>query len=37
VRVGPELHRNAALYASEHNQSLNAFIAEAIKTQLQQQ
>ncbi len=37
VRVGPELHRNAALYAAEHNQSLNAFIAEAIKTKIQQQ
>lgn len=34
VRIRPELHRNAALYASMHNQSLNSFIAEAIESRL---
>lgn len=37
IRIRPELHRNAALYASAHNQSLNAFIAEAIESRLRHQ
>lgn len=31
VRIKPELHRVAATYASLNNQSLNAFIADAIE------
>ena len=30
VRIGPELHRNIAVYAIEHGKSLNAVIEEAI-------
>lgn len=30
VRISPELHRNIALYAVEHDESLNAAVEEAI-------
>ncbi len=30
VRITSELHRNIAIYASEHNKSLNAAVEEAI-------
>lgn len=30
VRIGPELHRNIAVYAIEHGKSLNAAVEEAI-------
>ena len=30
VRITPELHRNIAIYATEHNKSLNAAVEEAI-------
>ena len=31
VRISPELHRNIALYAIEHEKSLNAAVEEAIE------
>ncbi|MBE5808131.1 MAG: type II toxin-antitoxin system HicB family antitoxin [Clostridiales bacterium] len=34
VRIGAELHRQAAIYAISHQQSLNAFITEAISEKL---
>ena len=34
VRLGPELHRNAAIYAISHNQSLNSFIEAAVREKL---
>lgn len=34
VRVSPELHKNAALYALSHNISLNTFVEESIKEAL---
>ena len=34
VRLGPELHRNAAIYAISHNQSLNSFIESAVREKL---
>ena len=34
VRLGPELHRNAAIYAMSHNQSLNSFIESAVREKL---
>lgn len=30
VRIGPELHRDIAVYAIEHGKTLNAVVAEAI-------
>lgn len=30
VRIGPELHRDIAIYAIEHGKTLNAAVAEAI-------
>ena len=30
VRISPELHRMLAIYAMEHNKSLNAVVEEAI-------
>lgn len=30
VRIGPELHRDIAVYAIEHGKTLNAAVAEAI-------
>lgn len=37
VRIKPDLHRDAVLYAATHNKSLNAFVAEAIEYKLHQQ
>ena len=34
VRIGSELHRRAALFAIEHNQSLNSFIEQAVYDKL---
>ena len=34
VRLGPELHRSAAIYAISHNQSLNSFIESAVREKL---
>ena len=34
VRLSSETHRQAAIYAIEHNQSLNSFIEEAVKEKL---
>lgn len=34
VRLGPELHRNAAIYAMSHNQSLNSLIETAVREKL---
>lgn len=30
VRISPELHRNIAVYATEHGKSLNSVVEEAI-------
>lgn len=34
VRLSSETHRQAAIYAIEHNQSLNSFIEDAVKEKL---
>lgn len=34
VRLSSETHRMAAIYAIEHNQSLNSFIEDAVKEKL---
>ena len=34
IRIGPELHRCAAIYAMTHNQSLNSFIESAVREKL---
>ena len=34
VRIGSDLHKRAAIYALEHQQTLNAFIAEAVDEKL---
>ncbi|MBR6332304.1 MAG: type II toxin-antitoxin system HicB family antitoxin [Dehalococcoidales bacterium] len=34
IRIGQELHREAAIYAIEHDQSLNSFIEEAVQEKL---
>ena len=34
VRLAPELHRNAAIYAMTHNQSLNSFVEAAVREKL---
>ncbi len=34
VRISPELHREAAIYAKDHEMSLNSFIAYAVNSQL---
>ncbi len=34
VRIGSDLHRSAAIYAMEHNQSLNSFVEDAIRQKL---
>jgi len=34
VRLGPELHRDVAIYAMTHNQSLNSFIESAVREKL---
>jgi predicted HicB family RNase H-like nuclease len=31
VRLGPDLHRRAALYAEEHSLKLNAVVHEAVE------
>ena len=31
VRVGPDLHKQAALFAEEHNQKLNAIVSKALE------
>lgn len=36
VRIRPELHRNAAMFAASHNQTLNAFVEKAIENTLNQ-
>jgi predicted HicB family RNase H-like nuclease len=36
VRTGSELHREVALYAKEHNTSLNTVVIEALKHYLAQ-
>ncbi|MCR5848346.1 MAG: type II toxin-antitoxin system HicB family antitoxin [Lachnospiraceae bacterium] len=33
-RIFSETHRQAAIYAIEHNQSLNSFIEDAVKEKL---
>lgn len=30
IRISPELHKNAAIYASEHKQSLNSVVEMAL-------
>ena len=34
VRLGSDLHKRAAIYAIEHQQSLNSFIEDAVKEKL---
>ena len=34
IRIGQNLHREAAIYAIEHDQSLNSFIEEAVQEKL---
>lgn len=34
IRIGSERHRRAAIYAMAHQQTLNAFIAEAVDEKL---
>ena len=34
VRIGPELHRQAAIYALAHNQTLNSLVETAIREKL---
>ena len=34
IRIGSERHKRAAIYAIAHNQTLNAFIAEAVDEKL---
>ena len=34
VRIKPELHRRAAIYATSHNQSLNSFVETAMERAL---
>lgn len=34
IRISPELHRQAAIYAATHNISLNSLVAEALKRTL---
>ncbi|MBQ7916429.1 MAG: type II toxin-antitoxin system HicB family antitoxin [Firmicutes bacterium] len=34
VRVSPELHRQAAIYASTHQMTLNSFVEKALKSLL---
>ncbi|HTU46305.1 MAG TPA: type II toxin-antitoxin system HicB family antitoxin [Bryobacteraceae bacterium] len=35
VRVGPELHKRAAVYAAEHGKKLNAVVGEALREYLE--
>lgn len=34
VRLGQELHRDAAIYAINHDQTLNSFVVDAIREKL---
>lgn len=34
IRIGAELHKRAALYAMEHEQTLNSLIEEAVREKL---
>ena len=34
VRIGSELHKQAAIYALNHNQTLNSFIEDAVREKL---
>lgn len=34
IRISPELHRQAAIFASTHNISLNSLVADALKQTL---
>ncbi|MCD8307271.1 MAG: type II toxin-antitoxin system HicB family antitoxin [Clostridia bacterium] len=34
VRVSPELHRRAAVYALSHDMSLNSFVEESVRNEL---
>ncbi len=34
IRISPELHKDAAVYALSHNISLNSFVEESIKVAL---
>ena len=34
IRLKPEIHKRAAVYALAHNQSLNNFISEAVEARL---
>jgi predicted HicB family RNase H-like nuclease len=34
VRTTPEIHRRAAIYAMNHNESLNSFVTEAMEEKL---
>ena len=34
VRTTPEIHRRAAIYAINHNESLNSFVTEAMEEKL---
>jgi predicted HicB family RNase H-like nuclease len=36
VRLGPELHKRAAIYAEEHNQKLNNVVHDALEEYLEQ-
>jgi predicted HicB family RNase H-like nuclease len=36
IRVGTELHKQAALYAEEHNQKLNTVVSKALQEFLSQ-
>jgi predicted HicB family RNase H-like nuclease len=37
VRISPDLHRKAAIYAITHGKTLNAFVEEAIQQEVQKQ
>lgn len=37
VRINPDLHRTAAIYASTHGKTLNSFVEEAIQHMVQNQ
>jgi predicted HicB family RNase H-like nuclease len=36
IRVGPDLHKRAALFAEQHNQKLNAVVSKALEEFLTQ-
>ncbi len=37
VRISPELHRNAAIFAAAHQMSLNSFVENAVSNELAMQ